>query len=282
MNHHSQTQYSWCVTQRKLRARDADRDAAIELVEAAWADGQLTRDEYDQRVDRLLQAPTLRDLEQEIVDLQPDGVVWQPPSADMPAAEAVEYVRSPASSSTVSIGMGWPIAGILCLVVIATVTTVVVATRGSDQPDPPVVRDQPAASTSLVTPEAFVLAREALEIRADSDAVYSAVLTNDRFEVVYPVSAAGSDAAQAVWDGAWRDEQPASASGERLSLGLVNAAAVSTILSDAQRQVGNDVKLTLRFQIERRGDQRVCITASAPEGSTWTGTYDCRGQKVGR
>lgn len=41
------------------RARDQDRDAAIETVEAAWADGQIVEADRDHRVEALRRAQTL-------------------------------------------------------------------------------------------------------------------------------------------------------------------------------------------------------------------------------
>jgi len=53
------------------RARDKDRDAAIEIVEAAWADGQIVEADRDHRVESLLQAHTLAEVEMIVHDLQP-------------------------------------------------------------------------------------------------------------------------------------------------------------------------------------------------------------------
>lgn len=67
------------------RARDKDRDAAIEVVEAAWADGQIVEADRDKRVEQLLQAQTLHEVEMLTHDLQlpvsTDAVVAAPASA---------------------------------------------------------------------------------------------------------------------------------------------------------------------------------------------------------
>ncbi len=56
------------------KARDDDRDAAIEVVEAAFADGQISRPDYDLRVDRLLRAATVGELQMLVRDLRrPEG-----------------------------------------------------------------------------------------------------------------------------------------------------------------------------------------------------------------
>jgi Domain of unknown function (DUF1707) len=45
-----------------LRASDADRDQVATLLSAAYAEGRLTRDEHDARVDQLMKAKTFDDL----------------------------------------------------------------------------------------------------------------------------------------------------------------------------------------------------------------------------
>ena len=57
---------------RETRARDADRAAACELIEAAFADGQLSPEEHDARVERALRAQTLDELDALTRDLQGD------------------------------------------------------------------------------------------------------------------------------------------------------------------------------------------------------------------
>ena len=52
------------------RARDKDRDAAIEVVEAAWADGQIIEADRDKRVEQLLLAQTLDEIRMLTHDLQ--------------------------------------------------------------------------------------------------------------------------------------------------------------------------------------------------------------------
>jgi hypothetical protein len=65
------------------RARDKDRDAAIEIVEAAWADGQIVEADRDHRVESLLRAHTLAEVQMVVHDLQP------PSSSPAPVAEPV-------------------------------------------------------------------------------------------------------------------------------------------------------------------------------------------------
>ena len=70
------------------RARDKDRDAAIEVVEAAWADGQIVQADRDKRVEELLRAQTLQEIDLLVRDLQPPAgpaTPVTPPSVTSPS-----------------------------------------------------------------------------------------------------------------------------------------------------------------------------------------------------
>ncbi len=72
----------------ELRASDADRDHASDVVRDAFVDGRLTRDEFDVRRDAVLQARTLGD----VLPLMRDLV----PTAD---ASAAQVERRPSGTS---------------------------------------------------------------------------------------------------------------------------------------------------------------------------------------
>ena len=57
------------------RARDADRDVAIALVDAAFGDGQLSRIEREERSEQIVAATTLGELRELTADLQTPAVV---------------------------------------------------------------------------------------------------------------------------------------------------------------------------------------------------------------
>lgn len=54
-----------------VRAKDADRDRALEQLSEAFADGQLDHDEYQRRSEAAITATHLRDLDRLVADLQP-------------------------------------------------------------------------------------------------------------------------------------------------------------------------------------------------------------------
>ena len=63
----------------QLRAADRDRDATVSILQAAYAEGRLTRDEYDIRIGHALSAQTYGQLAALTADLP--GPSGQPASA---------------------------------------------------------------------------------------------------------------------------------------------------------------------------------------------------------
>ena len=68
-----------------LRASSADRDRAIDLLKAGYAEGRLTKDEYESRADEAFAARTLGDLARVTADL-PGGHLAQPAWPAAPAS----------------------------------------------------------------------------------------------------------------------------------------------------------------------------------------------------
>jgi len=53
----------------KMRAADADRDRVVGLLNTAYTEGRLSKDEYDARLESALSARTYADLDQVVTDL---------------------------------------------------------------------------------------------------------------------------------------------------------------------------------------------------------------------
>lgn len=64
------------------RARATERDAAVEIINAAYADGQITLSEHEDKVSRALAARTLGDVQQTVADLQGPDTAVEPRPAD--------------------------------------------------------------------------------------------------------------------------------------------------------------------------------------------------------
>lgn len=99
----------------RLRASDADRNAYVEVLQQAYLDGRLTKDEYDERLAAALSATTYGDLAGLLDDLPvARGAVPGPPAARSaaPPAPAVTQESSPAVAlfSEVSRDSRWTVA----------------------------------------------------------------------------------------------------------------------------------------------------------------------------
>lgn len=73
------------IASGNLRASDADREQVATLLSTAYAEGRLTREEHDQRIDQLMAAKTFDDLIPITSDLV---MVNPPPSVAAPEAQS--------------------------------------------------------------------------------------------------------------------------------------------------------------------------------------------------
>ena len=87
-----------------LRASDADRDQVAEVMSMAFAEGRLSREEYDERLDALLRAKTFDDL----VGLTRDLVVVASPATPPSARPAYAVEQGGPSRVAASIGSPSP------------------------------------------------------------------------------------------------------------------------------------------------------------------------------
>jgi DUF1707 SHOCT-like domain len=85
---------------RRLRAADADRDRAAELLRRAAAEGRITFDELDERVSRAYTAKTFADLQALTSDLPGPGV-----SAPAPATRSYQPPEVPAGTPAPSVSV---------------------------------------------------------------------------------------------------------------------------------------------------------------------------------
>lgn len=89
-----------------LRASDADRDHVATVLSTAYAEGRLSRDEHDERLEEVLAAKTFDDLLPITRDLVPTGPAPMPPRADVtPTDVAYSIDRSQQSAPDRMIGI---------------------------------------------------------------------------------------------------------------------------------------------------------------------------------
>jgi len=91
----------------QLRASDADRDRTVDVFKAAFAEGRLTKDEYDERLENLYASRTYAELAALTADL-PIG----PHSAPLPASTGA-YVPVPVHRPTNSLAVASLILGLV-------------------------------------------------------------------------------------------------------------------------------------------------------------------------
>jgi Domain of unknown function (DUF1707)/Domain of unknown function (DUF4190) len=95
-----------------LRASTADRERAIEVLKTGFAEGRLTKDEYDDRVTQAYAARTYADLAAVTADL-PGGQAAAPP---WPPGPAVPPRTNPLAIASLVCGLAQPFTGGLSMI----------------------------------------------------------------------------------------------------------------------------------------------------------------------
>jgi hypothetical protein len=88
-----------------LRASTADRESAVEVLKAGYAEGRLSKEEYDGRAEQAFTARTLGDLARVTADL-PGGSLDTPAWRSAPAAPAAPARTNPLAAGSLACGIG--------------------------------------------------------------------------------------------------------------------------------------------------------------------------------
>jgi len=83
----------------KMRAADADRDRVVGILNTAYSEGRLSKDEYDARLESALSARTYSDLDQIVADLPAARTAMVPPVASDTAVTPVAGINGLAIAS---------------------------------------------------------------------------------------------------------------------------------------------------------------------------------------
>jgi hypothetical protein len=200
---------------RGFRAKDADRDRHVEVIEAAYVDGQIGDADRELRVSRALSAETLDELETLTRDLQGRPVPVAPrvdtPSADVPRA------------AKVAVGGLFVVITIVALLVFGMVglafmsagpngsTTTVVETWGEDVAVPVEEQvDGAAPSFEMTAPEVRRFVR-AYEREFGTLEAYDVGFYPTRVGVQVPVRGSRPRFERWTWDGEWTQDTEAAA-----------------------------------------------------------------------
>jgi hypothetical protein len=107
------TGYGQAAGRAQIRAATADRDRAAELLGTAYAEGRLSKDEHDARVEQVMTAATFAELDAVVADLPGGG----PP---VPPVPLVPPKNNPMAIASLICGVGqvmlWPLITIPAIV----------------------------------------------------------------------------------------------------------------------------------------------------------------------
>ena len=208
-----------------FRARDADRDTYVDVIEAAYVDGQLGEQDRELRVGRALTAETLDELEALTRDLQnrPAQVAVAPVPAPAPARTAA------ASADSSSVGKFVGIAGsvVVGIVFIGAASSMHGAQEdwASDTNYAEVPWEQVEADHGhLLTVAQVRTFLRRYEAKFHTSEAYEVGFFPHRVNVSVPVRGSRPRFEQWSWDGDWeREAGPARAAG---TAGLVDLSTL--------------------------------------------------------
>lgn len=213
----------------RTRARDSDRERAVQVVAAAFADGQLDRTEHDVRVSRLQQARTFADLDAELADLQrPGQTLWRAPAA---------AAATPSAASGRKVAL---IAGVGAVLVAGLVLPGLLA--DDPEPRPPVGiqgAGEPAkpAIRNPLTPQGWDEFLTALEEKTGDTVVFEVYPRTESVSVTVPVAATGEREVSYTWNGAWSEGDPGTSRYSRKDLSRIDATTFAAAMAHVSAQV---------------------------------------------
>jgi len=256
------------VAWNSKRARDSDRDAAIEVVEAAWADGQIVEADRDKRVEELLRAQTMSEIRTYTQDLQPPQP--DPSGAPRPAygtATTVATVK-PDVAAPVRTNAGSKLAcGLLLLIPLGLVGAVIgiiaaVVSSTSDTPEPG--EDPGVGQVNTMSEEGYAELIDDLQSETGSSVVFEAVLYPGYAVMQVPVDPTTNRYEYRYWDGSL-DEATSKSTTDytRFDLRDVDPDVIVRLVDEARSRVEDP---TTWYAIVRQPDDEF-------DNGTWISAY---------
>lgn len=271
----TQEPYPAPVIDPQKKARDADRDAAIEVVEAAYADGQISRPDYDLRVDRLLRATTVGELQMLIQDLRlPEGehvteaveVVTaldeESPSASRPGPNlSAAKIVLVSAAAVLALGLVVP------LVLVSRVDSTGHVASGSAEV---------GSTVDLTSGKGFTRLVREVEAKTGSSTVFNAVIYPSYAVVEVPEDAKSQRSFGWYYNGEWDEwTGTGTAEEERFELDQINGRTLAALVKEARGLV--DKPTTSYVIVNALGrDQGVCMSVYAGNDHAETAYLDAR------
>ena len=263
------------------KARDGDRDAAIEVVEAAFADGQISRPDYDLRVDRLLRAVTVGELQMLVQDLRrPEGEQ---------VTEAVEQVTDDVASPTSRLGaprvnvraVKLLVAVVVAVFALGLIVPLVLVARVDTQKAVDTGQVAQGEKVNLTTARGYDRLVREVEAKTGSTTVFGATIYPGYAVIEVPVDADSQRSFGYYYDGDWQDwTGKGKATEERFDLSRIDGSTLASLVRKVSRKVEDPTTYVIVNSPGR--DEGVCFSAYATNEFTETAYIDarCNGEVV--
>lgn len=221
------------VSTSDRRARDRDRDAAIELVEAACAAGQIVQVDRDRRVEELRRAQTLDEIHLLTRDLQHRSTepipAYPVPDARPDARPGPTAARGKPSAALVLL----PFVAVL-VVAITLIGALLVFTDVVDRVGEATGAEE-AESADVLSVEGYADLLAAVEEESGGTRAFDAVLYPEYAVVSLPVDRQSERYRSWYWDGTTLDTwSQGTTTGPRFDLAKVDAAVVVDLVEQVQ------------------------------------------------
>jgi hypothetical protein len=260
------------VIDANKKARDADRDAAIEVVEGAFADGQITGPDRDLRVERLLQAGTVGEVQMLVRALQPGVSRLAALAPQPPASPSGRGLRKVVVIVAVVFAIFTVLSVVFPLLVINSIDTFESSgTSGTS-----------GEELELLTAEGYDGLVAAVAEKTGSATVFGATIYPGYAVVDVPVDARSQRSFGYYYDGGWSDwTGSGTAPGDRLELDQIDGATVEGLVREVEQLV-QDPAASYVIVNARGGEDGVCLSAYAMNEYDETAYLDatCSGKVV--
>ena len=265
------------------KARDADRDAAIEVVEGAFADGQITSADRDLRVERLLQAGTVGEVQVMVRDLQPPVSRLAEMSVEERAERASRNLapqppapRPPAVAGRKMVGVVAVVFGVFTVVGVAVPLVMLGSVDSIQSSGTDGAISGSERELELLTAEGYDELVAAVEDRTGSRTVFGATIYPGYAVVDVPVDGRSKRSAGYHYDGDWRDwAGSGTADVERFELDRVDGATVERLVNKVEKLV-DDPSASYVLVNARGREQGVCLSAYTTNEYDETAYLDAR------
>lgn len=246
---------------REFRARDDDRDRSVELIEAAYVDGQLGDADRELRLARARSAQTLDELQTLTRDLRvPAGqgvvrAVAPPPGLQAPS-------RHP---SRTGLWVAGAVVGVLALVPVGLLSAEGPNTSASttlEAVDEPAVVDEVVVPFEMAPAQVRRFLRDHEQEFGSLDA-FEVVFAPTRVSVVVPVGASRSRVEGWAYDGTWRQDPATTAvsgSAAIVDLGAIDVRRLFANIATAEQELGVQRGELTHVVVRRRTGEAPMVT----------------------